>query len=190
MLEALGDPRIFASEDRPTDDVWLLARLRRGDEAAFETLYRRQERRIYAFALRLTQRPEEAADLVQEAFVKAWESRERFESAVHFARWLRRVLVNDWINLLRRQRPLELDARDDEGGGAAELPAPPLRDSPARIDLERAIAALSPRLRAVLLLFDVYGHGHDEISTLLDMTPGASKVQLHRARKRLQETLR
>ena len=99
-------------------------------DPAFETLYRRQERRIYAFALRLTQKAEEAADLTQEAFVKAWQSRERFESAEHFARWLRRVLVNDWINALRRAKPLELDAERE--GGAAEIPAPALRDSPAR----------------------------------------------------------
>jgi RNA polymerase sigma-70 factor (ECF subfamily) len=187
LLEALGDPRILASDAPPADDAWLLARLRRGDESAFEALYRRQERRVYALALRLSQRPDEAADLTQEVFVKAWEGRAKFESFEHFARWLRRVVVNDWLNGVRRKRPLELDADEN---GAAEIAAPPLRDSGARIDLERAIARLSPRLRAVLLLFDVYGHGHEEIGDLLEMTPGAAKVQLHRARRRLQEILR
>ena len=189
MLEALGDPRILAADAAPRDDAWLLARFRRGDEAAFESLYRRQERRIYALALRLSQRPEEAADLTQEVFVKAWEGRSKFESFEHFTRWLRRVVVNDWLNGVRRKRPLELDAREEDGA-EPEIPAPPLRDSPARIDLERAIAALSPRLRAVLVLFDVYGHNHDEIAGMLEMTPGAAKVQLHRARRKLQEMLR
>ena len=191
MLEAIGDPRILAADAAPRDDAWLLARFRRGDEAAFESLYRRQERRIYALALRLSQRPEEAADLTQEVFVKACEVLANFESFEHFSRWLRRVVVNDWLNGLRRKRPLELDARrDDDDGAEPEIEAPPLRDSPARIDLERALAALSPRLRAVLVLFDVYGHGHDEIAALLEMTPGAAKVQLHRARRKLQEILR
>jgi RNA polymerase sigma-70 factor (ECF subfamily) len=189
VLEALGDPRILAAEAAPRDDAWLLARLRRGDEAAFETLYRRQERRVYALALRLSQKPEEAADLTQEVFVKAWEGRAKFESFEHFTRWLRRVLVNDWLNGVRRKKPVELDARGDDES-EPEIEAPPLRDSPTRIDLERAIGALSPRLRAVLVLFDVYGHGHDEIGELLEMTPGAAKVQLHRARRRLQEMLR
>jgi len=191
LLEAIGDPRILAADAAPRDDAWLLARFRRGDEAAFESLYRRQERRIYALALRLSQRPEEAADLTQEVFVKAWEGRAKFESFEHFTRWLRRVVVNDWLNGIRRKRPLELDARrDDDDGAEPEIEAPPLRDSPARIDLERALAALSPRLRAVLVLFDIYGHGHDEIAGLLEMTPGAAKVQLHRARRKLQEMLR
>jgi RNA polymerase sigma-70 factor (ECF subfamily) len=194
VLEALGETRILATDSRPEasvrpdDEAWILARLRRGDEAAFETVYRRQERKLYAFALRLSQRTDEAADLTQEVFVKAWENRSRFESLEHLARWLRRVLMNDWINKLRRTRPLELDAPDDEGRGR-EVEAPRTRDSPVRLDLEKAIAALSPRLRAVFLLFDVHGHGHDEIAELMQMTAGASKVQLHRARKRLQELL-
>jgi RNA polymerase sigma-70 factor (ECF subfamily) len=188
LLEALGDSRILATDARPQDDVWLVARFRRGDEAAFETLYRGQERRIYAFALRLSQKPDVAADMTQEVFVKAWENRARFESVEHLARWLRRVIVNDWINALRRHRPLELELLNDEDG-ESELQAPRLRDSPVRLDLERALAGLSARLRAVVLLFDVYGHGHEEIGELLGMTAGASKVQLHRARKRLKEML-
>lgn len=195
MLEALGEPRILATDARDsesarsTDEAWLLARFRRGDEAAFETLYRRQERRLYAFALRLTQRPETAADLSQEVFAKVWENRSKIESLDHLARWLRRVVANDWINQLRRERPLELDAEREDGEPVFVLTARPERDSAARVDLERAMAGLSPRLRAVFLLFDVHGHGHDEIGALLDMTAGASKVQLHRARKRLKELL-
>jgi len=190
LLEALGDPSILATEARTEDDDWLVARFRRGDASAFETLFRREERRIYAFALRLSQKPETAADLTQEVFAKVWEHREKIESREHLARWLRRVLANDWINQIRRERPLELDAPGADGEAAIEIEAPRERNSPARIDLERALARLSTRLRAVFLLFDVHGHGHDEIGELLGMTAGASKVQLHRARLRLREILR
>lgn len=172
--------------DSAVERVW--GRFQEGDPGAFETLYRKDERRIYAFALRLTQRPHEAADLVQGAFVKAWENRLRIESEVHMARWLRRVIVNDWINQLRRLKPVALPG-DDETDSMAALPAPPERDSPLRLDLEQAIAALSPRLRAVFLLFDLHGHSHEEVADLLGITPGASKVQLHRARTRLKEAL-
>lgn len=189
MLEALGEPRILATEARPADDEWLIARFRRGDETAFETLFRREERRIYAFALRLAQKPETAADLTQEVFAKVWQHRATIESREHLARWLRRVVANDWINQLRRERPLELDAEGRDGEPAFDPAAPTARSSVARVDLERALARLSLRLRAVFLLFDVHGHGHEEIGELLGITAGASKVQLHRARQRLKEIL-
>jgi RNA polymerase sigma-70 factor (ECF subfamily) len=177
-------------EDAERDDAALVAALRHGDAAAFETLYRRQVGRLYGLAYRLTSRPTEAEDLTQEAFVRAWDHRVTFESFEHLARWLKRVVVNCWINDLRRRKsgtpggPAdELDADLPE---AAVPPAPP----GLKLDLERALGALSPRLRAVVALFDLYGCGHDEISELLDITPGASKVQLHRARTRLREMLR
>ena len=120
--------------------------------------------------------------------MRAWEARETFESLAHFKRWLRRVTVNEWINRIRRHRPLGLD---DEGGVAAEAAAVASRPGAPllRIDLERALALLSPRLRAVLLLFDLYGLDHAEIGGLMGMTVGASKVQLHRARRRLRELM-
>jgi len=118
--------------------------------------------------------------------VRAWEARGTFASLAHFKNWLRRVTVNEWINRIRRHRPLALDADDgtaDEAAALASSSAPP----GLRLDLERALAQLSPRLRAVLLLFDLYGLDHAEIGELLGMTVGASKVQLHRARRRLRE---
>ena len=170
----------------------LLRGLRRGDAGAFETLYRRHASSLYGLAMRLTCRASEAEELTQDVFVRAWEHREDFRSLEHFARWLKRVAVNGWINGLRRRRtaagrPLEED--DGERDAADGAPVTPAGSPGLRLDLERALAALTPRLRAVLLLFDLYGLRHDEIAELLDMTPGASKVQLHRARTRLRETL-
>jgi RNA polymerase sigma-70 factor (ECF subfamily) len=170
----------------------LLRGLRRGDEPAFETLYRRHTGVVYGLAYRLTGRASDAEELTQEVFARAWEHRERFRSLDHFLRWLKRVAVNGWINDLRRKETAASKAGDDEverdlEDGAPRVPA----GSPGlRLDLERALAALSPRLRAVLLLFDLYGLRHDEIAEALGITAGASKVQLHRARTRLQEMLR
>jgi len=193
VIDALWDPERLAAAQPPEPpapadltETRLLADLRRGEVSAFEELYRRQVRALYGFALRLSCRPAEAEELTQEVFVRAWEARGTFASLAHFKNWLRRVTVNEWINRIRRHRPLALDADDgtaDEAAALASSSAPP----GLRLDLERALAQLSPRLRAVLLLFDLYGLDHAEIGELLGMTVGASKVQLHRARRRLRE---
>jgi RNA polymerase sigma-70 factor (ECF subfamily) len=170
----------------------LVAALRDGDATAFETLYRRQVGRLYGLAYRLTSRPAEAEELTQEAFVRAWDHRVTFETVEHLGRWLTRVVVNCWINDMRRRRSgtpggPALDIHDELDG---DLPAVAAAPAAVKLDLERALAALTPRLRAVVTLFDIYGCGHDEIAELLDITRGASKVQLHRARTRLRELLR
>jgi RNA polymerase sigma-70 factor (ECF subfamily) len=170
----------------------LLAGLRRGDARAFETLYRRQSGAVYGLAYHLTGRPADAEELTQEVFVRAWQHRAGFRSLEHFGRWLKRVAVNLWINGLRRRQVAERPGDDDaEPRDAADgAPIAPAGAPGLKLDLERALAALTPRLRAVLLLFDLYGLRHEEIAEALDITPGASKVQLHRARSRLREILR
>jgi RNA polymerase sigma-70 factor, ECF subfamily len=194
VIATLWDPESLAAsppEPRPPAEpaeARLVARLRDGDSAAFEALYRTHLRPLYALALRLTCRPAEAEELTQEVFVRAWEARETFESPSHLKRWLRRVTLNEWINRIRRHRPLGLDDESsvaDEAAVVAARPGAPI----LRVDLERALALLSPRLRAVLLLFDLYGLDHTEIGGLMGMTVGASKVQLHRARRRLRELM-
>ena len=104
-------------------------------------------------------------------------------------RWLRRVAVNLWINRVRRHRPAELDSE----AALAKLPAagsPQGDAAAARLDVERALAALPARQRAVVVLFDIYGLRHEEIAESLGMSGGASKVTLHHARRRLKEILR
>jgi len=181
----------LAPMDRPVspEDARLLAGLCRGDELAFEMLYRRHVGLLFGLALCLTSKRAEAEDLTQEVFVRAWENRATFQSLDHFVHWLRRVAVNSWINRLRKRKELELPT-DEDGVLTTEIEGPPASAPTVRLDLASALARLTPRLRAVALLFDLYGFGHDEIGEMLDMTPGASKVQLHRARRRLREMLR
>jgi RNA polymerase sigma-70 factor (ECF subfamily) len=169
-------------------DVRRLTAFRRGDEAAFEELYRQHVSLVYGLALRLTYRKSDAEDLTQEVFCAAWEHRTGFQSPSHLVNWLRRVAVNRWLNRARRRREFELDA-GPEASEPTEPEAPPTSAPTVRVDLERALASLSPRLRAVVVLFDLYGLGHQEIAEELGMTAGASKVQLHRARTRLKEIL-
>ena len=165
----------------------LVARLRRGDAGAFEALYRQLVTGVYGLSVRLAHDRGEAEELTQEVFVRAWEARARFDSVAHLRNWLRRVTVNEWIDRARRRRDVPLD--DDARGAATGALATPAPTPGVRIDLTRALALLSPRLRAVLVLFDLYGLDHGEIGATLGMTAGASKVQLHRARRRLRELL-
>jgi len=167
----------------------LLAGLRRGEEPAFEGLYREHRGRLYGLAYRLSGRQAEAEEITQDVFLKVWEHRAGFESPDHLRRWLRRVAVNLWINRVRRHRPAELDSE----AALASLPAagsPQGDAAAARLDVERALAALPARQRAVVVLFDIYGLRHEEIAESLGMTGGASKVTLHHARRRLKEILR
>ena len=164
------------------EDAILVRRAASADVAAFETLYRRHHRRVHGVIVRLVgQAGARAEDLTQEAFVRAWQALPsfRFESAV--STWLHRLAVNTALMELRarRSRPL---ADDDED--ALESLSTPDTAGHAVLgrDLERAVATLPPRARAVLVLHDVDGWKHEEIAEELGMAVGSSKAQLHRAR--------
>jgi RNA polymerase sigma factor (sigma-70 family) len=161
-----------------------------GDRAAFEALYRRHCGRVHGVVARLVgYHGARAEDLTQEAFVRAWQAlpRYRFESA--FGTWLHRLAANTALMELRarRSRPdmdegedgLDMVGTTDSAGQGAAL----------SLDLDRAVSALPPRARAVLVLFDIEGWTHEEIAAGLDMAVGSSKAQLHRARRLLRARL-
>lgn len=160
-----------------------------GDVRAFEQLYRKHSRRVYAVLWRLCGHEARAEDLVQEAFVRAWQALPafRFESA--FSTWLHRLSVNTALMELRSRSGAEALETDD-----AELAFHGTGDSAGDrtalgLDLERAIATLPPRARAVLVLYDIEGWKHEEIAAELGMAVGSSKAQLHRARGLLRARL-
>ena len=157
--------------------------------APFEALYRRHSRRVYAVLWRLCGHEARAEDLVQEAFVRAWQALPgfRFESA--FSTWLHRLAVNTALMELRSRAGGEALETDDTA-----LDVHPESDSAGQrtalaIDLERAVATLPPRARAVLVLHDIEGWKHAEIAAELGMAVGSSKAQLHRARGLLRTRL-
>jgi RNA polymerase sigma factor (sigma-70 family) len=161
-----------------------------GDAIAFEALYRRHSGRVHGVIQRLVGgHAGRAEDLTQEAFVRAWQALPsyRFESA--FSTWLHRLAVNTALMELRarRSRP---QASDDEDAldhlGTADSAG---HVTALSMDLERAVATLPPRARAVLVLHDIEGWKHEEIATELGMAVGSSKAQLHRARGLLRTRL-
>jgi len=190
MQPARSAPATVAeSPPQERDDDAALARAAAGgDMSAFESLYRRHVGRVHGAVLRLAGgRHARAEELTQEAFVRAWQRLPgfRFESA--FGTWLYRLAVNVALMDLRslKHDPVEQGVEEDalpESGAHPFCPA-------EREELERAVSALSPRTRAVLVLHDVEGWKHEEIAAELGMAVGSSKAQLHRARQLLRRAL-
>ena len=176
-------PAMSASFDSEAD---LVRRARRGDVEAFERLYRDHVGRIYAVSLRMVADAALAEELTQEAFVRAWRKLGSFRGTSAFGTWLHRLAVNVTLDALRaRQRWRERFSEEQP----ERPPAAPPKDPAGSLDLERSIAELPPRARAVFVLHDVEGYKHREIARLLDLSVGACKAHLHRARRRLREEL-
>lgn len=174
----------------PADSVqdWVVAAAR-GDAAAFEHLYRIHVKRVYGVIWRLVGGvAARAEELTQDAFVRAWQALPEFRGDSAFGTWLHRLAVNVALMDLRSRRSGSDREIDDARLDQVEATAA-RRRTDLVLDLERAVAALPPRARAVLVLHDVEGWKHEEIAAELDMAVGTSKAQLHRARSLLRRHL-
>ena len=172
---------------QPTDDTALVRRSIDGDVGAFEQLYRGHVGRVHGAILRLVGMDRaRAEELTQDAFVRAWQKLSSFRHESAFSTWLYRLGVNTALMDLRGKRE-EVNVENDELELAAGGDVPFCAGE--RGDLERAVSALPPRARAVLVLHDVEGWKHEEIAAELGMAVGSSKAQLHRARGLLRRKL-
>lgn len=190
LTAAMNARNLEPTADAVADVDSLLARQAAdGDAGAFESIYRRHAGRVHGVIARLVGgHGARAEDLTQEAFVRAWQALPQFRFESAFATWLHRLAVNTALMELRGRRSgprfdddealEDVGVVDTAGHGAA-----------LTMDLERAVATLPPRARAVLVLHDVEGWKHEEIATELAMAIGSSKAQLHRARQLLRARL-
>jgi RNA polymerase sigma-70 factor (ECF subfamily) len=171
---------IVSEQTRPTDEL-LLARARRGDAAAFGLLLRAADESHRRLAFRLLGDRQSMDDVLQEAYVRAFRALPQFRGGSAFGTWLYRIVYNACLDELRRSR------REVALG---ELPG---EDSPGdiedRLDLEAALAALPPELRAVVLLVDAEGLSYDEAAEVLGVAPGTIGSRLNRARAALRAAL-
>ncbi|MGH8197293.1 MAG: RNA polymerase sigma factor [Steroidobacteraceae bacterium] len=160
----------------------LVARACRGDSNAFEVLYRQHVGRVYGLCLRMTGQPESAEDLTQDTFVSAWRSLPGYEGRSSFSTWLHRIAVN--AVLARRRSPQGRNevSLTDETGEQMDFVADHPMDEATPIDIERAIAALPPGARDIVVLHGIYGYSHEEAAGMLGVAVGTCKAQLHRAR--------
>jgi RNA polymerase sigma-70 factor (ECF subfamily) len=156
-----------------------------GDARAFERLYRLHVARIHSLARRMAG-PEDANELTQEIFVRAWNKLGTFRGESAFGTWLYRLGVN--LILSFRQSRAVQRSRIDPGGELDALPTRPTSPD-HRMDFETAIAKLPRGARNIFVLHDVEGYRHEEIARMMSITTGTSKAQLHRARMLMRGTL-
>lgn len=164
-------------------DVADVALAQSGDGHAFERLYRGHVARIHSLARRMTG-PDEADELTQDTFVRAWEKLGTFRGEAAFGTWLHRLAVN--LILSRRSRLGRDRQRFDDAEGALELRPTAAPRPELAIDFETAIGRLPEGARNVFVLHDVEGYRHDEIAEQMGIAVGTSKAQLHRARMLLR----
>jgi RNA polymerase sigma-70 factor (ECF subfamily) len=191
----MGGMQAVTSWQQDKDDLsateadWV-DKARNGDRHAFEKLYRSHCGRIYALCWRMCGGDVSLAeDMVQEAFVRAWNKLDLFRGESKFGTWLHRLAVN--VVLSDRRIRVKRVGREQELGEAVERTLVGERDVFAglRKDLEAAISGLPERARTVLVLYDIEGYQHHEIAKMTGMAVGSSKAQLHRARKLVREIL-
>jgi RNA polymerase sigma-70 factor (ECF subfamily) len=173
------------------DDV-LVRRAASGDHAAFTELARRHERRMYAVAMRMLGREEDALDATQDALLTLYRKSGQFRGDSAFTTWLHRITINACYDILRRRarQPALHLASDD---GIEREPGPPVEDHAGEVagglDAARALMKVPDDYRAVLILADVHDLAYDEIASILEIPIGTVKSRVHRGRLALARAM-
>ena len=176
-------------------ELAVIRRVQRGDANAFEYLVAAYEKNVYNLALRMTGSPEDAEDMAQEAFLKAYSSLDSFRGDSKFSVWLYRIVSNVCLDFLRRQKKRQsfsLSMEDDDGEetelelpALSRLPEEELEKKLTRDAVRRGLAQLPEDARQILLLREIQGLSYEEIGETLGLEPGTVKSRIFRARKKL-----
>lgn len=166
-----------------------------GDVNAYEALVKEYEKNVYNLALRMTVNSEDAYDMSQEAFIKAYNSLSSFRGESKFSVWLYRIVSNVCLDFLRsrnRKPTLSLSVEDDDGdevemdiADESQSPEQLLDRALTRDAVRRGLAALPPEHREILLLREIQGLSYEEIAETLGLEEGTVKSRIFRARKKL-----
>lgn len=198
--EAKGTAEALAAENAAADAV-LVARCQAGDSAAFGELVTQYRNKVFATIYNVTRNEQDAWDLSQEAFLKAWRNMAHFRGQSSFFTWLYRIAMNITIDRLRRKQiegSVEFDEtlglHDIEPGSATtprSVPAPSqnLQNKEIQVRIEAAIAKLPPDHRLVIVLREIDGLSYEEIATAAECSVGTVMSRLFYARKKLQTLL-
>jgi RNA polymerase sigma-70 factor (ECF subfamily) len=184
----------------PLDEQVLVKRARQGDLGAYDELVRRYQERIYATVYHMTSNHEDANDLAQEAFIKAFQALKSFKGGSSFYTWVYRIAVNKTINFLKQRRnksqislnDLDFNAEHDPDLVALISEKTPRREINLNELQERlnvAMQKLSEPHRLVVTLHDVQGLSHEEIAEIMDCNIGTVRSRLFYARQQLQAYL-
>jgi RNA polymerase sigma-70 factor (ECF subfamily) len=191
-------------EPAAVDDRALVDAARAGDRGAFRTLFERYQRRAYSLAYGVVRNPDDALDIVQDAFIKAHRYLDKFEGTSSFYTWLYRIVMNlaiDHIRKSRRSKAVDFtDAtvkEDDSRVGEGDLipriiggnPGRALMDKEIRARIEDALAELSDNHRAVLVMREMEGLSYEEMAQVMGCSKGTIMSRLFHARRNMQKRL-
>ena len=182
------------------DEATLVKRARQGDMSAYDDLVKRYQERIYATIYHMTSNHEDANDLAQEAFIKAFQALKSFKGGSSFYTWIYRIAVNKTINFLKQRKnraqlslnDLDINAEHDPDLVALISDKTPRRDAglaELQEKLNAAMQKLSEHHRLVVTLHDVQGMSHEEIAAVMDCNIGTVRSRLFYARQQLQALL-
>ena len=195
--EPIADP---AAAPDSVEEMELVGRARKGDLAAYDDLVRRYQERIYATIYHMTANHEDANDLAQEAFIKAFQALKSFKGGSSFYTWVYRIAVNKTINFLKQRKnkahmsldDLDFNAEHDPDLVALISDKTPRREvglAELQEKLNIAMQKLSEPHRLVVTLHDVQGLSHEEIAKIMDCNIGTVRSRLFYARQQLQAYL-
>src|SRR5687767_655815 len=201
--KVLGKTLVASPERRQEADADLdiVRRVQAGDVAAFDRLIEKYRERVYGIVYNMTANREDAADLTQDAFIKAFQSINRFGAQSSFFTWLYRIAINSTLSHLRKHRLrsfFSLETIDDDAPVSRELIAALTDKTGADRDafvhelkekLNEAMQKLSIKHRTVVTLFEIDGLGHQEIAEVMECSVGTVRSRLHYAKQLLQSEL-
>jgi RNA polymerase sigma factor (sigma-70 family) len=169
-----------------------VARARTGDTAAFATLVRRHQDRVFGFILRMLDARDEAMELTQDVFVKAWQALPAWRPEARFSTWLLQIARNAALDQLRRRRVIQFASLEDGMDVADTAPGPEARyaSRQRQARLEHALLQIAAEHREILLLREVEDLSYGELAAVLGVAEGTVKSRLARARAALLEHFR
>lgn len=166
----------------------LIERCKSGDRNAHYKLYKLYSRAMYNVAFRITAREEDAEDALQEAFISGFRNLENYRGDAAFGAWIKRIVVNKAINIVKRRRFESIP--DDDRFDVAEYDDTAEYKEELTVDrVKQAIAQLPDGYRSVLTLYLLEGYDHQEIAEIMNISESTSKSQLNRAKSKLRELL-
>lgn len=183
-----------------SNEAELVARSRRGDTQAFDELITANRERVYMVAYHIVRNADEALDVTQDTFLRAWKGLGRFDGKASIVSWLCRIATNASIDLVRRRQshpqtefesaPMSIDAASRTTPSQPEMPGESVDRSEIRARFETALDSLSPEHRAVILLKEIEDLSYQEIADRMECSIGTVMSRLFYARKNLQSQLR